>query len=422
MGGRVDTPDGVRHPFAVVRRPILLLLPLFVVACGARTAGDELELRPLGGDAGAAGASGAGGATGTAGAGGAKSTFLDLDLGNSATCVLRTDATTRCWGLNTSGELGTGDLTASPAPAANLVSGASAISFGALHACAQVGPGATCWGKNDFGQLGRGTVTPFETTPGAPVVGAKVAQIAAGGQHTCFVDASGEVFCFGWNLDGQLGDGTKTDSSVPVKVVGLGGPAKKVSVGFVHSCALRVDGFVVCWGYGFEGQLGHGKKESSTTPVLVAGLAGGVVDVRVGGWHTCARKGDGSAWCWGNNHNGALGDATTIDRSSPVKIPLDGVLQVELDAGHTCARTVGDLLWCWGWNTDGQVGDGSKVDRVVPVKIAPLVGVTDVALGYRHSCAWTQPGGLWCWGSNDDGQLGNGVVGDALVPTPVPLP
>jgi alpha-tubulin suppressor-like RCC1 family protein len=126
-----------------------------------------------------------------------------------------------------------------------------------------------------------------------------------------------------------------------------------------------------------------------------------------GGGHTCAVKTDGSLWCWGNNFYGQLGDGTYTSRNTPVQIMSSEVSSVALGGYHTCAVKTDGSLWCWGLNDVGQLGDGTNTSKTTPVQIMSS-GVSSVALGYAHTCAVKADGSLWCWGRNNYGQLGDG--------------
>jgi len=137
--------------------------------------------------------------------------------------------------------------------------------------------------------------------------------------------------------------------------------------------------------------------------------------VAAGGSHTCAIKTDGSLWCWGNNLFGQLGDRTNTDRNTPTQIMPSGATSVALGGSHTCAIKTNGSLWCWGANGYGQLGDGTNTAKNSPVQIMSS-GVSSVSLGYNHTCAIKQDGSLWCWGDNYYSQLGDGTNTDKNTP------
>jgi alpha-tubulin suppressor-like RCC1 family protein len=142
-----------------------------------------------------------------------------------------------------------------------------------------------------------------------------------------------------------------------------------VAAGLYHTCAIKQDSSLWCWGSNEDGQLGDGSDEDKNTPVKI--IESGVVDVALGYNHTCAIKKDGSLWCWGNNEYGQIGDGTNKDKKSPVKIIESGVVSVAAGGAHTCAIKTDGSLWCWGANTSGQIGDGSAW-KSTPVYIMNL--------------------------------------------------
>ena len=163
------------------------------------------------------------------------------------------------------------------------------------------------------------------------------------------------------------------------------------------------------------GAIGDGTTTDQSSPVQVTALGADVVEVEAGGAHVCARKGDGTLWCWGMNDVGQLGDGTTMSRSSPVQVTTLGASVVGVSAGirHTCARKADGTLLCWGLNGMGQLGDGTSTDRSSPVQVTALgPAVVDVAAGMYFTCAAKGDSTLWCWGESRNGQLGYGGRGN----------
>jgi hypothetical protein len=247
-------------------------------------------------------------------------------------------------------------------------------------------------------------------------------QVSAGGRHTCAVTPAGAVKCWGRNAEGQLGDGTSVNRSVPTQVVGLTSGAASVSVGGNFTCAVTTAGALLCWGHNNFGQLGDGTTTQRNIPVAVSGLGSGVASASAGMHHTCAVTAAGALRCWGLNSNGELGDGTTAQRHTPVTVSGlgSGVAGVSAGAGHTCARTSAGAAWCWGQNADGQLGDGTTAARSIPVAVSGLgQGVTSVSASGWHACAMTTAGDLRCWGRNGHGQLGDGTITNRSTPVSV---
>jgi len=353
----------------------------------------------------------------------------EVDGGYRYSCILTTGAgTVQCWGNNDNGQLGNGSNTNSSTPV--MVSGLSnvtAIATGASHACALM-PDTTvkCWGSNGSGRLGDGTTTSSNTPvtvltapSGPPLTG--VTAIAAGFYHTCALISDGTMLCWGYNSDGELGNGTTTGSSAPVTVSGLSGlTVTAIAAGDYHTCALITNGTLQCWGYNSDGQLGNGTNNNSTTPVTVSGLSG-VTAIAAGYAHTCALIAGGTIQCWGNNGAGQLGNGTNNNSTTPVTVSgLSGVTAIAAGDSHTCALIAGGAVKCWGENTYGQLGNDSTSDSNAPVTVSSLSGVaTAIAAGSYHTCALMVGNNIECWGLNDKGQLGNGTTTNSASPVSI---
>jgi len=226
-----------------------------------------------------------------------------LTAGYGHTCVLISAGTVRCWGRNLYGELGNGTSTDSTTPVTviGLSDTVTALAAGDSHTCALTSAGAVqCWGRNNYGQLGSGGTTDFTTAVTVSGLSGPVTALAAGYGHTCALTSSGEVQCWGWNVTGQLGNSSTTDSTRPVTVVGLSGAATAVVAGTTHTCAVISPGAVQCWGSNSNGELGNGSTtpNMSITPVTVTGLHGLATALQAGYLHTCALSSTGAVECW----------------------------------------------------------------------------------------------------------------------------
>jgi len=365
-------------------------------------------------------------------------TFAAVTASGLHTCGLTiVTGAAYCWGANGSGQLGDGTMMNRSRPV--LVQAPPGVSFaavtgGAAHTCGLttgLSAAAYCWGGNGSGQLGDGTMT----SRSSPVLvqapaGVSFAAVTGGAAHTCGLTTglSAAAYCWGGNGSGQLGDGTTTNQLTPVPVQAPAGVSfAAVTAGAAHTCGVTAAGAAYCWGDNGFGQLGDGTTTSQSSPVLVQAPPGvSFAAVTAGRLHTCGVTPAGTAYCWGSNSVGQLGDGTMIDRSSPVPVPPPtGVSFAAVTAGysHTCglATVAGAAPYCWGGNGSGQLGDGTKTDQSSPVLVLAPAGVSfkAVTAGTAQTCGVTAAGVAYCWGANGSGQLGDGTTTDRLIPVRV---
>ena len=308
----------------------------------------------------------------------------------------------KCWGLNTDGQLGVGsdEMTLSTTPIAvpGLESGATAIAAGSRFTCVVVSGGVRC-----FGVIETHTPVPGQPGPASFVdvlpPGSDVVALSAGDAHACARTSGGAVWCWGSNLNGELGDGTRNGGLAPVRAFASGVIA--LAVGGATSCAVTGAAIATCWG-----QLDFGGSHQATLPTAIGGV-GPSFGIAVGAAHACALSSDGVS-CWGGNEHLQLGSASA---SGVVRVPGVGAGIAEIVAGgyHTCAIGSGGALTCWGRDRDGELGDGNARSAAPPVTIDGLRDVVAVAAGTAHTCALTRDGVLRCWGRNVYGQLGDGT-------------
>ncbi len=352
------------------------------------------------------------------------------------------------------------------------------VSAGAVHSMALRYDGTVwAWGENQSGEIGTGDDTVNEyRLPQLVVNLTDIIAVEAGSKHSMALRADGTVWAWGWGFKNRIGDGAHADRFAPVQVITEGGVLENIialSGGYGHSLAIAADGTVWAWGDNYRGQLGIGTGDSTKSKAIqVPGLTG-ITAVAAGGEHSLVLKTDGEAtgslWAFGENANGEVGDGTTTERRTPVKV-LDGVRSIcaggshsmvvmadgsvlgtglndrgQLGNGttegpvltfqpvfdgaegivgcsasgvHTLALTSGRRILGTGHNDLGQVGDGTKEHRQLPVHVVLIEDVAQVVAGlrlgsvftgwYAHSIAATRDGRVWCWGSNNRGQLGNG--------------
>lgn len=186
-----------------------------------------------------------------------------------------------------------------------------------------------------------------------------------------------------------------------------------------HSLALKSDGSAWAWGANQEGQIGDGSVSDTTTPAAITGLSN-VIAVASGGAHSLAVTADGAVWSWGANGSGQLGDGNNADSTVPQQIPgLHGITAVAAGDKHSLALDSDGTMWAWGENSSGQLGDGTTVNRNTPAKVESLSNVVAIAAGKVHSMALTRDGMVWSWGGNYSGQLGDGTVANTTRPEPI---
>ncbi len=329
--------------------------------------------------------------------------FKKLAAGNGYNLALKSDGSLWAWGRNDVGQLGDGTSVNRAAPV-KIGSGYSAIATGYSywnpgHSLGLKQDGSLwAWGQNSYGQLGDGTTTN-RSTP-VRIDGAFTA-VTGGTSHSLGIKQDGSLWAWGGNGSGQLGDGTTNSRSSPV-FVGQGYVA--VSASGDHSLALKSDGTLWSWGANSSGQVGNGTTTDQRTPVQIGS---GYAAVSTGNSTSLAVKADGTLWSWGSNDVGGLGDGTTLSRSTPGQIGT-GFSTVSAGDWHSMALKLDGTLWGWGYNYAGQIGDSTDGTwRLVPTLVAS--GISEVAVGLRHTVAVGKTNGtVSAWGSNYYGALGDG--------------
>ena len=336
------------------------------------------------------------------------------------------------WGSNTMGELGDGVYTNSSTPVAvSLPSGTTvtAVAGGFGHSLALTSSGQVlAWGYNGDGELGNGTTTSSSTPVAVSLPsGTTVTAIAGGSFHSLALTSTGQVLAWGLNTSGQLGNGTNAvNSDIPVQVsLPSGTTATAVAGGFSHSLALTSTGQVLAWGLNSGGQLGNGTTTSSNIPVTVSLPSGTTATAIAGGaFHSLALTSTGQVLAWGNNATGQLGNGTTTSSNIPVAASLPSgtiVTAIAGGAGHSLALTSTGLVLAWGQNIYGQLGNGTTTNSSAPVQVSLPSGttVTAIAAGDGHSLALTSAGQVLAWGDNSAGELGNGTGTRSTTPVAV---
>jgi alpha-tubulin suppressor-like RCC1 family protein len=284
----------------------------------------------------------------------------------------------------------------------------------------QVGGGGTkpqnayAWGNNTSGQLGDNTITN-RLIPVSVVGGfTNWVQISAGFAHTAAVRANGTAWAWGENTYGKLGDNSTTNRSSPVSVVGGFTDWVQISAGDGHTAAIRANGTAWSWGSSSFGQLGRLNNASVSSPVSVVGGFTDWVQISAGETHTAAIRANGTAWAWGGGGFGRLGNNLTANRSSPVSVVggFTDWVQISASTSSTAAIRANGTAWAWGRNNGGQLGDNTTTSRSSPVSV--VGGFTDWVQvstgGFGHTAAIRANGTAWAWGVNGNGQLGDNTT------------
>jgi alpha-tubulin suppressor-like RCC1 family protein len=372
-----------------------------------------------------------------------------IAAGGDHACALFSTGQIKCWGRNDRGQLGLGDTAdrgALPGQmGANLpfvdvdpIRTVKSLALGNDHTCAILNDdNVKCWGENSSGQLGVGDSADRGTTPGdmgaaLPTVdlgtGLVARQVTVGFAHTCARLNDDTLKCWGNNSLGQLGvvptasrgdDVGEMGDACPIMDLG-GVTVNSVAAGDAHTCARASDNTLRCWGYALFGQLGTGTRIQGVP--LGTGIA--AASVALGYTHSCARLSDGTVKCWGDNSAGQLGLGDTSNRGGSAAtmgdqlpaVPLGGNAdRLVSGSSHVCAQT-GQRWTCWGKNNQGQLGYGDLADLGDgPGELAAAAqvelgggGPVSMSLGTAHTCALGQSGAVKCWGQNNHGQLGLG--------------
>lgn len=355
------------------------------------------------------------------------SRYVAISTGGEHALALQADGTLWAWGSNQFGQIAQSpaDLTAHSTPVqVGADSDWSALSAGGLHSMALKADGTLwVWGSNKFGQIAQ---NPADLTPHATPVQVGTDRdwvtLSAGELHSVAVKRNGTLWAWGDNTGGQLGDGASTDRNIPMQVTASAGITDIVAVatGAFHSLALKANGELYSWGDNGSGQLGDGTTASSFSPLLVTTDVISWVGIEPGGEFAVARRSNGTLWAWGDNAKGQLGDNTLASHSAPAAVGT-AVNWVAAATGwsHSMALQADGTLWAWGENTSGQLGDGTTTNRQVPTRITATSNWAAVAAGDFHTLALQADGTLWAWGNNASGQLGDGTTINRTLPVQI---
>lgn len=271
------------------------------------------------------------------------------------------------------------------------------------------------WGCNSDGRLGNDDLinksSPVQTISG----GTNWKSISSGSSHTTAIKTDGTLWTWGLQASGSLGNNISVSGNIssPIQTIAGGNTWTKVSAGSARTAAIKTDGTLWLWGFNSAGVLGINSTVNASSPVqtILAGTNWKSVNIVC---HTAAIKTDGTLWMWGLNSTGALGDTTIISKSTPIQTITGGTnwKQVTVSTILTAAVKTDGSLWLWGWGINGILGNESTLDRSSPVQTISAVNTwKQVSSGPRHLAAIKTDGTLWSWGNNEFGNLGNNVAG-----------
>ena len=320
--------------------------------------------------------------------------WVQVSAGRYNSIAIRANGTAWSWGRGSFGLLGNNSTTDRSSPV-SVVGGFTdwvQVSAGSFHNAAIRANGTIwTWGYNASGRLGDGSTTSSRVSPVSVVGGfTDWVQVSAGEVQTAAVRANGTAWSWGSGVSGRLGDGTTTTKSSPVSVVGGFTDWVQVSAGGNHTAAVRANGSVWSWGIGSSGQLGNNSTTNRSSPVSAVGGFTDWVQVSAGNLHTVAIRANGTAWSWGNGGSSQLGNNSTTDRSSPVSVVGGFTDWVQVEAGRysSIAIRANGTAWAWGVNNTGRLGDGTTTTTSSPVSV--VGGFTDwiqVSFGDSHNLA-----------------------------------
>jgi alpha-tubulin suppressor-like RCC1 family protein len=349
--------------------------------------------------------------------------IVALGIGSVHSCAVDSAGGVQCWGKDGYGQLGANAqmTTGTPVPAVGFAAGVAQIAGGKESTCARRTDGSvSCWGRNLLRQLGHPHGAMVFASGASPIQGLNSAQIALGSFHGCSREVSGEVKCWGYNYNNQIGDDRTESRLYPVAALSELQPVTQIALGNGSACGFDGStGKVRCWGQNYYGQLGTGDNQSSATPRELATPILGATAVASGVSHSCAVAAGGT-YCWGSNQFGELGSSpVNVPANAPVAVNTGALVMTMIGVGanHTCAANASDIL-CWGSNGLNQLGSwapGSQSTTPVAVSLTPT-GVTNlsaISVGGSHTCILERdtPHRVNCWGFNDYGQAGHGVYG-----------
>jgi alpha-tubulin suppressor-like RCC1 family protein len=339
--------------------------------------------------------------------------FRTIAGGAYHTLAIRNDGTLWAWGSGGFGQLGNGTGYSQSSPAqVGTDNDWAAVAAGNSHSLGLKNDGTLwAWGRDNYGQLGDGGSNTDQFVPTQVGNDNNWVTVGANLWHSLAIKTDGTLWAWGQDGFGQLGDGgSNTNQSAPVQI-GTDNNWTTIAVGAYHTLAIKNDGTLWAWGWNRDGQLGDGGSNILETAPIQVGTDNNWDDVAAGYYHSLAIKNDGTLWAWGNDGYGQLGDGTgNSAQSSPSQVDTDNNWY-KLTAGyfHSLAIKSDGSLWAWGMDNSGQLGDGgSNSNQFVPVQVGTEFHWETLVAGFYISLALENNGTLWAWGRDSHGQLGDG--------------
>jgi alpha-tubulin suppressor-like RCC1 family protein len=347
------------------------------------------------------------------------SIIVDVQSGAKHTVALKEDGSIWVWGSNENGQLGNGTYGPNVLEPFHLssLSNFIAISTGVFNTVALKNDGTVwTWGSNGNGQIGNGAVGGNIVNPYQIPTLSNIKAIESGDYHMVALKGDGTVWTWGLNNYGQIGKGTAGGNvATPQKIASLTN-IKSISAGSYHSAALGIDGSVWTWGENYFGQIGNGTtNDNIPNPYKVIGISD-VKSISTGNEHTIALKNDGTFWAWGYNNAGQKGNGTSgVNVLSPFQITsLTGVESISAGGNNSSALKIDGTAWIWGDNSSGQIGNGGTANALIPTQIIVPSEIKKLSIGGSHTAILKEDGSVWTVGKNTNGQLGDKTIVNKL--------